>query len=236
MNEQNKIIDSMRKGLIVSCQALEGEPMYSEIGGVMPLFAIAAKQAGAIAIRANSARDVREIREKVNLPIIGLIKKSYPPFEQHITVTMTEVDALVEAGADIIAFDCTLRKRPDGLTPIEFADSIRRKYPNVLLMADVSNLEEGINMDGSVVDVIGTTLSGYTSNCNGTDMTKPDFSLVEKLVESCKTPIIAEGRIHYPRDAKKMLDIGAHSVVVGGAITRPYEIAKRFIDEIKEEN
>lgn len=233
MKRKSDIINKLQKGLIVSCQALKGEPMYSEKGGIMPLFALAAKEAGAVGIRANSARDVRQIREKIDLPIIGLIKKEYPPFEPYITVTMKEVDNLIRAGADVIALDCTLRQRPDGLTPNQFVDAIKKKYPDILLMADISNIEEGLNIDKANVDLIGTTLSGYTKNTKNVDVSQPDFKLVKELLQKCSKPIIAEGRIHYPKDAKKMLELGAHAVVVGGAITRPYEIARRFVDELK---
>ena len=143
---------------------------------------------------------------------------------------MYEVVKLVEAGADIIALDCTLRKRKDGRTVEEFIKAIKEKYPRVLLMADISNLEEGINAWKAGVDMVGTTLSGYTSYT--TKLDGPDYELVENLVNSIKIPVIAEGRIHYPEQAKKMLELGATSVVVGGAITRPLEITNRFIKAI----
>ncbi|MBC5625562.1 N-acetylmannosamine-6-phosphate 2-epimerase [Clostridium sp. NSJ-49] len=227
---KEEILNILRGRLIVSCQALPGEPLYLENDTIIPLMARAAKQAGACAIRTNGVRDVIAIKEETNLPVIGLIKKSYDGYEQYITFTMDEVDQLVEAGADIIALDCTLRKRKDGRTVEEFIKAIKEKYPRVLLMADISNLEEGINAWKAGVDMVGTTLSGYTSYT--TKLDGPDYELVENLVNSIKIPVIAEGRIHYPEQAKKMLELGATSVVVGGAITRPLEITNRFIKAI----
>ena len=227
---KEEILNILRGGLIVSCQALPGEPLYLENDTIMPLMARAAKQAGACAIRTNGVRDVIAIKEETNLPVIGLIKKSYDGYEQYITFTIDEVDKLAEAGADIVALDCTLRKRKDGRTVAEFIKAIKEKYPQVLLMADISNLEEGINAWKAGVDMVGTTLSGYTSYTNKLD--GPDYELVENLVNSIKIPVIAEGRIHYPEQAKKMLELGATSIVVGGAITRPLEITSRFIKAI----
>ena len=122
---RDEIISNLKGGLIVSCQALPGEPLYIEGDTIMPLMARAAKKSGACAIRTNGVLDVIKIKEETNLPIIGLIKKSYEGFEQYITFTMDEVDALVEAGADIIAIDCTLRKRINGETVEEFIKKIK---------------------------------------------------------------------------------------------------------------
>lgn len=196
----------------------------------MPLMAKAAEKAGAVAIRTNGITDVMEIKKEVNLPIIGLIKKQYAGFPQYITVTMKEIDELVAAGADIIALDCTLRERVDGKTVNEFIKDIKKKYTQIVLMADISTYEEGINAEEAGVDMVGTTLSGYTPYSKKIE--GPDYELVEELTKKLRIPVIAEGRIHEPAQAKKMLELGAYSVVVGGAITRPLEIAQRFVRAI----
>lgn len=230
--DKEKLLKEIKGKLIVSCQALEGEPLYIENSSIMPLMARAAKQAGAAAIRTNGVRDVIGIKEETNLPIIGIIKKGYEGYEQYITVTMDEIDQLVQAGADIIAMDCTLRERVDGRSVSEFIQIIKEKYPQIILMADISNLEEGINAWKAGIDMVGTTLSGYTEYT--LKLEEPDFKLIEDLAKNIDIPIIAEGRIHTPEQATKALDLGAHAVVVGGAITRPLEIATRFVDAISK--
>lgn len=230
--ENKNILDKIKGELIVSCQALPGEPLYIENGTMMPLMARAAKMAGAAGIRTNGVLDVKEIKKEVNLPIIGIIKKQYGDFPQYITVTMKEIDELVEAGADIIALDCTMRDRVDGKTINDFIKEIKEKYENIILMADISTFEEGVNAEKAGVDIVGTTLSGYTPYSEKKE--GPDYELVEKLVKTLSIPVIAEGRVHEPKHAKKMLELGAFAVVVGGAITRPLEIATRFVEEIKK--
>lgn len=230
--EKEQLLKDIKGKLIVSCQALVGEPLYLGDETVMPLMARAAKLAGACAIRTNGVLDVVEIKKETSLPIIGLIKKCYDGCEQYITVTMDEIDALVEAGADVIALDCTLRKRLDNKTVKEFIEEIKSKYPDIMLMADISNVEEGIYAWKAGVDMVGTTLSGYTDYTEVLD--HPDYELVETLAKTIDIPVIAEGRIHYPNQAVEMLERGAFAVVVGGAITRPFEITQRFIDAIQQ--
>lgn len=227
----DEILSSIHHSIVVSCQALPGEPLYCEEMSLMPFMAKAAKQAGAKCIRTSSSRDVAAIKEETDLPVIGLIKRQYEGFESYITTTMKEIDELVAVESDIIALDCTGLKRGDGLTVNEFIAQIKDKYPDIALMADISTLEEGINAWKCGVNIVSTTMSGYTPFSKQAD--EPDFELARALSRAVSVPVIAEGKIHTPAQAKEMLETtGVHAIVVGGAITRPLQIAESFFKAI----
>ena len=139
--DKEKLFAQIKGGLIVSCQALEHEPLYTKEGGVMPLMAKAAAMSGAVGIRANTVRDITQIKQVVDLPVIGIIKKDYPGTPMYITVTMKEVDELVACGVDILAVQGTGALRPDGSTSAQFIRAIKAKYPEQLVMADCDNFE-----------------------------------------------------------------------------------------------
>lgn len=229
--KKEALLEQMKGKVIVSCQAVPGEPLYVEEKSIMYLMARAAKQAGTPVIRTSSIRDVVAIKEETGLPVIGLIKVQYDGFESYITPTMKEVDALVEAGSDVIAIDCTNQKRGDGKSISEFITEVRSKYPDEILMADISTYEEGVNAWKLGMDLVGTTMSGYTPYSPKLD--GPDYELVKKLSSTVDIPVIGEGRVHSPQQAVEMLNAGAFAVVVGGAITRPLEIAQRFIKAVE---
>lgn len=212
----------MNKGLIVSCQALQDEPLHSAF--IMSKMALAAKEGGAVGIRANGVEDIKAIKSEVDLPVIGIIKINYDGLKPYITPTMKEVDALVESKVDVVAVDATMDQTE------EFLKSLKEKYPNQKFMADISTIEEGLRAEAIGFDYIGTTLVGYTDQSKGLN----NFDVLEGLVAKCKKPVVAEGNFDTPEKARKALEAGAYTVVVGGAITRPQLITKKFAEEVNK--
>ena len=229
MKTKVEIFASIKHSLVVSCQALPEEPMYSPF--IMGRMANAAMKGGAKGIRANSVEDIREIKKTVDLPIIGIIKNVYEGSEVFITPTLKEVNLLYEEGVDIIALDATNRLRPDGKTINEVFPVIREKYANQLFMADCSTFEEAKQAYELGFDCLGTTLSGYTDYTQGNEL--PDIGLIERLANEFHIPIIAEGGIWTPEELQRVFEVGAFSAVVGTAITRPMNITRRFVEAIK---
>lgn len=223
------VISELIKGeLIVSCQALENEPLHSSF--IMSKMAKAAEEGGAKGIRANSVVDIESIKKEVALPIIGIIKRNYHDCEAFITPTMKEIDELMEVKPDVIAVDATCSSRPNGESLELFFKRIKQKYPDQLLMADCSTLDEMIFADKLGFDFIGTTLVGYTQQSKGKKIEENDFELIQKAVENINHPIIAEGNIDTPEKVRRVIDLGVFTVVVGSIITRPQVITQRFVN------
>ena len=222
------IITSLKRKVIISSQAMPDEPFYNEIA--MKAMMQSVVSGGAVGLRVAGSRDVK-IAKTFNIPVIGLTKPDKLPENWkevvYITPGIKEVNELIEADADIIAFDGTMRQRPDGSNLREIIELIHSH--NKLAMADISTFEEGINAENLGADIISTTLAGYT-NDSETDSDKPDFELLEKLVKTLKKPVFLEGRVWYPEEVKKAFEIGAHSVVIVSAVTRPHLITKRFVE------
>jgi N-acylglucosamine-6-phosphate 2-epimerase len=230
MNVNPGIFEPLRGGLIVSCQALPDEPLFG--AEIMARMAIAAWEGGAAGIRANTPPDIRAIREAVpQTPLIGLFKVVVPGFnEVYITPRREDAIAVADAGADIIALDATLRPHPEGTA----ADLIRtvKQATGKPVMADIATEADALAAVEAGADVISTTLSGYTAD--SPQMEGPDLGLVSRLAaHNLPVPVIAEGRIHTPEQARAALDAGAFAVVVGGAITRPQQIARRFAQTLR---
>lgn len=223
----NEVFKKIKSKLIVSCQALEDEPLFSSF--IMGRMALAATQAGAGGIRANTVVDIQEIKKNTNLPIIGIIKRNYGDCNVYITPTMKEIDELCAEGVDIIAIDATKRERPDKVQLKDFVKAIKEKYPNQIIMGDISDVSEAIYAEEIGIDIVGTTLCGYT------DYTKGNEPLVtlEQVLKSVKIPVIGEGNLDTPEKAKRGIEMGALAVVVGGAITRPKQIAEKFVKAIE---
>lgn len=221
-------LEKVKGKLIVSCQALEDEPLHSSF--IMGRMAYAALVGGASGIRANTVSDIQEIKKNVNLPIIGIIKQQYGDNQVYITPTMKEIDALAAEGVDVIALDGTKRERPDGNTLENLMREAKTKYPNQLFMADISSVEEAVEAERIGFDIVGTTLVGYTEYTKGND----PLTELEKVIKAVTVPVIGEGNIDTPVKAKKALELGAYAVVVGGAITRPQQITKKFVTEMEK--
>lgn len=222
------MLNEIKGGLIVSCQALEDEPLHGSM--IMAKMAKAAKWGNAVGIRANSVQDIQAIKNEVDLPVIGIIKREYAESEVYITPTKAEVNELLSTGVDMIAIDATNRKRPNGERVEQLVRHIQAN--RCLVMADISTFDEGMEAAKLGVDCISTTLSGYTPYSQ--QQPGPDFNLLEQLVRELNMPIIAEGRIQTPEEAKKAIELGAHAVVVGSAITRPQLITHTFAEKLKQ--
>lgn len=224
-------MEELRHKLIVSCQALPDEPLHSDF--IMARMAVAAKEGGASGIRANSVVDIAAIQKAVDLPIIGIIKRDYEGADVYITATMKEVDELMTVRPDIIAIDATTSTRPNGESLKEFFQKAKEKYPDQLWMADCSTIDEMLTADQLGFDFIGTTLVGYTKQSQGDKIESNDFEIIRKALSQLSHPLIAEGNIDTPDKVRRVLELGAYSVVVGSAITRPQLITKKFVEATK---
>ncbi len=226
---KREILESLKGGLIVSCQVQHDDPIYSE---EMPVkMAEAAQWAGAVGIRANSPEQIRAIREAVDLPIIGLYKIWQEGTDVFITPTLEAAKQVYEAGADIIALDCT-EQMINGREAYHLLPEVKEALPEAIIFADVSTYEEAKRALELGADVIGPTLYGYTRQTK--DIEQPDLREFARMCRDFgdQAYLIMEGHIYTPEDAIKCLYLGAHAVVVGSAITRPHLTAKRFVDLI----
>jgi N-acylglucosamine-6-phosphate 2-epimerase len=216
-------VNQVRGGLIVSCQALPGEPLYG--AEIMARMALAAKQGGARAIRANTPVDIAAIRRAVDLPIIGLYKADIPGYPVYITPTLDHARQVAEAGADIIAIDATARPRPEPGSLADFIAAIHDQT-GCPVLADISTPAEGLAAAAGA-DLLSTTMSGYTFY--SPQQADPDLALVQELAAAIEIPVLAEGRYRLPDQVSQAIAAGALAVVVGGAITRPQEITRWFV-------
>lgn len=222
------IINDFKGKIIVSSQAMPNEPLYEESAMLAMMKSVI--NGGAEILRAAGVRDVRNAK-KLGAKVIGITKPETLPDNWrsvvYITPSLRDVEELIEAGADVIAFDGTSRKRGGECSLEDIIAKIHEA--NRLAMADISTFDEGVNCANLGADIISTTLAGYTDE-SGEAGESPDFVLLEKLVKAVKIPVILEGRIWYPYEVKKAFELGAYSVVIGSAITRPQLIVKRFME------
>jgi N-acylglucosamine-6-phosphate 2-epimerase len=230
------VIDKLKGVLIVSCQADRGEPLCKpEIIAALSLSVISG---GAGALRLEGVENIRAVRAVTDVPIIGLTKRHDISYEERmscafITSTFEEALALADAGADIIAIDATGRPRGDGLSVAETVCRIHDQLGKPV-MADLATFQEAAAADKSGVDILSTTLFGYTQETLAGADQGPGFDMLKAIVDArLEAPVILEGRVWNPDEVAKAFALGAWAVVVGSAITRPHHITRRFVQAIE---
>ncbi|MFN7211086.1 MAG: N-acetylmannosamine-6-phosphate 2-epimerase [Aggregatilineales bacterium] len=223
--DKETFVAQVRGGLIVSCQALPDEPLHG--AEIMARMAIAAQMGGARGIRANGVEDIRAIRQAVDLPVIGLYKDGSQGV--YITPTVRHAQAVMAAGAQVVAFDATRRPRPNGERVADLIAAIHAQ--GRLALADVATLEEALAAQADGADFVAPTLNGYTEET--ADSATPDFALISAMAAQLGVPVIAEGHINTPQQARQALECGALAVVVGSAITRPQIITANFVRHLR---
>ena len=214
---------SLRRGLIVSCQARADNPLHGP--HFMQAMALAALDGGAVAIRASGPADIAAVRA-AGLPVIGINKVFADPYPVYITPDFLAAAAVVAAGATIVALDCTARPR-DGERPAVLVRRIRDEL-GVEVFADVSSLDEALAAADWGAHYVATTLAGYV-DATQAKPEGPDLVLLEALARRLSVPVVAEGRFDTPAWVRRGFEAGAHAVVVGTMITNPREITRRFV-------
>lgn len=222
---KNEVLEKIKHKLIVSCQARPGWAMYG--ADIMVAFAKAAEEGGAAGIRATGVDNITKIKEKVNLPIIG-INKQFSDYPVYITPTYQSAKDILDCGIEIIALDATPRQRPNDEKVEDIVRKIRENYPDVLIMGEISTLQEAKDILPLNFDLISTTLSGYTKESE--NVTSVNLELIKQITKITDTPIIAEGKIKTEEEAAEAIKAGALAVVVGTSITRPEIITSRYVN------
>ncbi|MDX7951346.1 N-acetylmannosamine-6-phosphate 2-epimerase [Lichenihabitans sp. Uapishka_5] len=218
----SSVLDTLRGTIVVSCQADPGLPLDDPKH--IAALARSVILGGATGVRIQGRDNIAAVRAATDLPLIGLIKADQPGSDVYITPTLSDVAAVIAAGADVVAFDATSRPRPESVASLCAAT----RQAGRLSMADVSTASEAVAAMEAGADVVSTTMSGYTPYSR--QQQTADFELMAELAR-LGVPFAAEGRIWSGAEARRCLDLGAAFVVVGGAITRPDAITRRFIEE-----
>lgn len=222
---RERVISQLRNGLIVSCQAPEGSPLRRS--SIIAALALAAEAQGAVGVRVDGVRDIRAVAQSVGVPIIGIEKRHFDDSAVYITPTLDSVRRICRAGANIVALDTTARHRPGGQSLAEIIIRGRSEF-RVPIMADVATLSEGLQAAELGVDLIATTMHGYTEDTRGSE--SPAFGLLKSLVRRTSLPVILEGRVRTPDHLRRAFDLGAYAVVVGAAITGVEWLVRRFVE------
>lgn len=221
MSGKHDLLERLRGGLIVSVQAAPGSALDDPL--VLSAMAAAAKEAGAVGLRLQGEDNIAAVRKRVDLPVIGIVKREYPGFEPYITPTLREVRDLLRHGVEIVAFDATGRPRPGETTVAQIVGEIQNG--GALAMADCAQAADGVAAQAAGADIIATTLCGYTKETAGCAL--PALDLVHAFAE-LDGFVICEGGIHSPAQGAAALHAGAGAVVVGTAITNVEWLTREY--------
>ncbi|MFI3283942.1 MAG: putative N-acetylmannosamine-6-phosphate 2-epimerase [Erysipelotrichaceae bacterium] len=230
MNNKKQILDSLKGGMIVSCQMEKHAPCYDD--DMVVLMAKAAIWGGAVGLRINGCENIKNVRKITNLPIIGLVKIHRDDTDVFMTPSMEEVKNVIEAGAEIVAIDGTDRmidnKQANGIIP-----EIKKMYPDIIIFADVRDEVDAVNSLKLGADIVAPTFYRFKKDAKSSDL--PDWQMFSEMCRQCNGLgiVMMEGKIWTPDDAIRSIHYGAHAVIIGSAITRPHLIAQRFNDHIK---
>lgn len=217
------VLDHIHHRVMVSCQAYEDEPLNQP--AIMAAMARSVVRGGACAIRAEGLADLQAVREAIDVPLVGLEKIGTDGV--FITPTLDSALRVAGTGCDVLALDGTRRPRPDGRDLASTVAGIRERHPTLLIMADCATRDDAVAAVDAGVDIVGSTLAGYTEDRAAT--AGPDLEVLAEMCASVGVPVVAEGRYHTPHDVTAAFAAGAHSVCVGSAITHPQRITERFV-------
>jgi N-acylglucosamine-6-phosphate 2-epimerase len=220
----NSPFQRLRGQLIVSCQASEGDPLDDL--DTLTRIATSVLRGGAGGLRAEGVSRIAAFRAITQLPIIGIIKTYDPNGDVYITPDFHSAKAISDAGADIIALDCTARRLTASEPWPELITRIHSEL-NRPVLADIATLEDAKAAERAGADAVATTLYGYTAETAG--IRTPSWPLIQSLVGHLTIPVLVEGHITDPSEAHRALQLGATAAVVGSAITRPQTITSRFV-------
>jgi N-acylglucosamine-6-phosphate 2-epimerase len=220
----NEVIEKLRGGLIVSCQAPAGSPL--DDAAIISALALTAELNGAVGVRLNGPAHIAAARRRLRVPIIGIEKVVTPPSDVYITPTAEVARRVAASGADIIALDATARPRPQGEVLSDLLRFVREELTRPV-MADVDTFEAGLRAADEGVEIVATTLCGYTAESQGESL--PALRLLERLAASLSVPVICEGGVASPADVRRAFDCGAFAVVVGTAITGVGQLVQNFV-------
>ena len=218
---------SLKNKLIVSCQALPGDPL--DHTDTLRRIAISVLRGGAGGLRANGAECIAAFRHETDLPIIGILKR-FQNGKPDITPDFASAKTVSDAGADIIGMDCSAGRFPSSEPWPQLLSRIRQEL-NKPVLADIATLDEALAAEQSGADAVATTMFGYTPETTG--QRSISWTLVERLVNSVHLPVIVEGHVRQPDEVRRAFDLGVFAVVVGAAITQPEAITARFIASIQ---